>query len=266
MVGTCLPGARRARALRHPVRDLRPAPREGRRAQGEPEENADQRPEDARLGLEAGGDPGVREQTGAVPRDEGTARGDCEVRGPDPVGRLLQAGARPAVPPAPRSRVEDAEGRVKSPPRDQHAGGGGPPEAGERDRGGLLEDEGEGRRPREGRVPDGARNRPPEARVIMFPIARFRVEDRSMEPTLSPGAFVLVNRLSYKLHPPARGDLVVLRDPQVPSRFLVKRIADLSVSGAYVVGDNELQSRDSRTIGPVPRDVIVGPVLRTAKP
>ena len=87
-----------------------------------------------------------------------------------------------------------------------------------------------------------------------------------MEPTLSPGDFVLVNRLSYKLHPPARGDLVVVRDPQVPSRFLVKRIADLSVSGAYVVGDNEIQSRDSRTFGPVPRDFIVGRVLRTAKP
>ena len=96
----------------------------------------------------------------------------------------------------------------------------------------------------------------------MFPIARFRVDDRSMEPTLSPGDFVLVNRLSYKLHAPAKGDLVVVRDPQAPARFLVKRIADLSVSGAYVVGDNEALSRDSRSFGPVPKDLIVGRVWR----
>ncbi len=100
----------------------------------------------------------------------------------------------------------------------------------------------------------------------MFPIARFRVEDRSMEPTLAPGDFVLVNTLAYKLHAPAKGDLVVVRDPQAPARSLVKRIADLSVSGAYVVGDNEARSRDSRAFGPVPMDLIVGRVVRTAKP
>ena len=100
----------------------------------------------------------------------------------------------------------------------------------------------------------------------MFPLARFRVDDRSMEPTLAAGDFVLVNRWSYKLHRPAKGDLVVVRDPQAPARFLVKRIADVSVSGAYVVGDNGSMSRDSRAFGPVPRDLVVGRVVRTAKP
>lgn len=100
----------------------------------------------------------------------------------------------------------------------------------------------------------------------MFPIVRFRVDDRSMEPTLAAGDFVLVNTWSYKLHGPAKGDLVVVRDPQAPARYLVKRIADLSVSGAYVVGDNETLSRDSRAFGRVPRDLIVGRVVRAAKP
>jgi len=100
----------------------------------------------------------------------------------------------------------------------------------------------------------------------MFPITRFRVDDRSMEPILAPGDYVLVNRWSYKLHDPAKGDLVVVRDPQAPSQFLVKRIADVSVSGAFVVGDNASLSRDSRAFGPVPRDLIVGRVLRAAKP
>ncbi|TLZ52579.1 MAG: nickel-type superoxide dismutase maturation protease [Methanobacteriota archaeon] len=100
----------------------------------------------------------------------------------------------------------------------------------------------------------------------MFPIARFRVDDRSMEPTLAPGDFVLVNRLSYRRHAPSRGDLVVVRDPQAPLRYLVKRVADVSVSGAFVVGDNQTPSRDSRTFGPVPKEFIVGRVWRTAKP
>ncbi len=100
----------------------------------------------------------------------------------------------------------------------------------------------------------------------MFPIARFRVDDTSMEPTLSPGDYVLVNRLSYRLHRPSKGDLVVVRDPEAPKRYLVKRIADLSVSGAFVVGDNEPLSRDSRSFGPIPASLIVGRVFRAAKP
>lgn len=96
----------------------------------------------------------------------------------------------------------------------------------------------------------------------MFPIARFRVDDRSMEPTLAPGDYVLVNRWAYRRHDPANGDLVIVRDPEVPARYLVKRIADMSVSGAYVVGDNSALSRDSRAFGPVPRELIVGRVWR----
>jgi len=87
-----------------------------------------------------------------------------------------------------------------------------------------------------------------------------------MEPTLATGDYVLVNRWSYKVGRPAKGDLVVLRDPESPARYLVKRIADVGVSGAYVVGDNAPLSRDSRAFGPVPEDLIVGRVWRSAKP
>jgi len=97
----------------------------------------------------------------------------------------------------------------------------------------------------------------------MFPLARFRVDDRSMEPTLVPGDFVIVNRWAYRRRGPVRGDLVVLRDPQKPDRFLVKRVADAASGGAlFVVGDNEPLSRDSRTFGPVARDRLVGRVWR----
>jgi signal peptidase I len=46
-----------------------------------------------------------------------------------------------------------------------------------------------------------------------------------MEPTLLPGERVLVNRLAYRRHPPARGDVVLARDPREPKRLLIKRVA-----------------------------------------
>ena len=101
----------------------------------------------------------------------------------------------------------------------------------------------------------------------MFPIVRFRVDDRSMEPTLNPGDYVLVNRWSYKSGEPARGDLVVVRDPQQPARFLVKRISDVTNGGScFLAGDNVEFSRDSRAFGPVPKDLVVGRVWKAAKP
>jgi nickel-type superoxide dismutase maturation protease len=95
----------------------------------------------------------------------------------------------------------------------------------------------------------------------MLPFRRFRVEDRSMQPTLAPGDYVLVNRWAFRLRPPAPGDLVVLEDPEVPSRFLVKRVSELTATGAIrLAGDNDAASRDSRAFGAVAMERIVGKV------
>ncbi|HEY4705536.1 MAG TPA: nickel-type superoxide dismutase maturation protease [Thermoplasmata archaeon] len=100
----------------------------------------------------------------------------------------------------------------------------------------------------------------------MFPLARFRVEERSMSPAVGPGDYVLVNRWAYRSHAPEVGDLVVLRNPEREGQFLCKRIAGVTDSGAYVVlGDNTAASRDSRQFGPVPRGLIVGKVWRSAR-
>ena len=87
----------------------------------------------------------------------------------------------------------------------------------------------------------------------MFPLGRFRVDDDSMRPTLDPGDYVLVNRWAYRIRGPRAGEIVVLRDPEAPDRFLVKRISGTpGPSGLTVVGDNTDRSRDSRAFGPVP--------------
>lgn len=95
----------------------------------------------------------------------------------------------------------------------------------------------------------------------MFPFRRFRVEDESMRPALEPGDYVLVNRWAYRVRTPARGDLVVVQDPESPERFLVKRVGDAPNPREILVqGDNDRVSRDSRTFGPVSLEKVVGKV------
>ena len=95
----------------------------------------------------------------------------------------------------------------------------------------------------------------------MFPLRRFRVEDDSMRPALEPGDYVLVNRWAYKFRSPAKGDLVVVRDPETPQRFLVKRVSAVpDAMQIHVAGDNADRSRDSRAFGPIALREIVGKV------
>ena len=95
----------------------------------------------------------------------------------------------------------------------------------------------------------------------MFPIMRFRIEDRSMEPALKAGDYVLVNKLTYIFSNPRKGDVVVLKHPKEKERFLIKRISLVTNSDEYfVIGDNKNFSQDSRHFGPVKKELITGKV------
>ncbi len=87
-----------------------------------------------------------------------------------------------------------------------------------------------------------------------------------MEPALRPGDYVLVNRWAYRRSPPVAGDVIVLRNPEAPGQFLVKRVmSGDGTAGFFVLGDNMEHSRDSRHFGLVPRHLIVGKVRLRAK-
>lgn len=91
------------------------------------------------------------------------------------------------------------------------------------------------------------------------PVGRFVVADVSMTPALEPGDRLFVWRWPWWLRP---GQVVVLHDPELPTRFLVKRLAEQTASRSYVVrGDNAAMSRDSRSFGSVGRPSIVGLVV-----
>jgi len=80
-----------------------------------------------------------------------------------------------------------------------------------------------------------------------------RVQGTSMAPTLLPGAIVLVGPKPAKL-----GDVVVA---QMQGREVVKRIKRITKDRYYLVGDNSLESTDSRELGPVRPQAVKGVVI-----
>ena len=133
--------------------------------------------------------------------------------------------------------------------------------------------------------------------VIRQVIQNYRIESHSMEPNFYEGQFVLVNKLAYKLGEPHRGEVLVFHNPGNPDEDYIKRIIGLpgdtievigdtvlvngnelpepfphnqnpegSYSGPtivpdgtlFVMGDNRPNSSDSRRIGTIPEDLVVG--------
>lgn len=122
------------------------------------------------------------------------------------------------------------------------------------------------------------------------------VYGQSMEPNLSQFQRLIIDKISYRLHPPHRNDIVVIDLPNMDD-MLVKRIVGLPGETVYlhnghvyidsqplaetfphdpnlqemparllgpeeyfVLGDNRGNSNDSRSFGPIPREDIVGRV------
>lgn len=133
--------------------------------------------------------------------------------------------------------------------------------------------------------------------VINTISARIRVDGRSMEPTLSSGQFVLVNKLAYQFGSPKYGDIIVFHYPRNPEQEYIKRVIGLPsdlveikagkvsindqlieepyilnepsyqdrvrvpVNALFVLGDNRNNSSDSHTWGAVPLESVVGKAI-----
>ena len=122
------------------------------------------------------------------------------------------------------------------------------------------------------------------------------IDQTSMEPTIEPGERFFVNKISYRLHDPERGDIIILHSPYDPAGTPnIKRIIGLPgetiaikngtvyINGCvleepyltqpttgtlaatvipannyFVMGDHRSVSMDSRHWGTLPREDIIG--------
>lgn len=80
--------------------------------------------------------------------------------------------------------------------------------------------------------------------IRMFVAQPFIVSGASMEETFQSGEYLIVDQVSYYLHDPARGDVIVFRYPKDPSKYFIKRIIGLpgdtvKIEGSTVTIINE---------------------------
>jgi signal peptidase I len=62
---------------------------------------------------------------------------------------------------------------------------------------------------------------------ISFAVQAVHVEGLSMYATLEDNDYLIANKIDYRLHPPQRGDIVILRPPTNNSTDFIKRIVGL---------------------------------------
>jgi len=137
--------------------------------------------------------------------------------------------------------------------------------------------------------------------IRLFVIQPFIVDGQSMEPNFENNDYLITEKISFKLRPITRGEVVILRPPDNPSVNYLKRIVaipgdtieikdgqvavngktiiesyidgqktltvnnqDLKVTltqdAYFAMGDNRNHSRDSREVGPIPKENIVSHV------
>src|SRR5579859_3986743 len=93
---------------------------------------------------------------------------------------------------------------------------------------------------------------------LRWPIWRVRVTERSMEPALRSGDWLLALR-THRVRP---GQIVLARHPERPDLLLVKRAAGRVDGGWWLASDNPAAGAvDSARFGAVPSDLIEGRVL-----
>lgn len=91
------------------------------------------------------------------------------------------------------------------------------------------------------------------AAIRTFLVSPFQVEGNSMIDTLVDKEYIIINKFAYLAGEPGRGDVVVFRPPNEPSKYYVKRVLGLpgdtiTIRDGFVylkaAGETELKKLD----------------------
>jgi signal peptidase I len=63
--------------------------------------------------------------------------------------------------------------------------------------------------------------------IQAFIIRPFIVSGTSMDPVIKNGQYLIIDEVTYHLHGPERGDVVVFKAPPEPTKYYIKRIIGL---------------------------------------
>jgi len=107
----------------------------------------------------------------------------------------------------------------------------------------------------------------PETNLLVFCLwllgkrKRLRVVGNSMLPLFLPGEEILIDPNAYNKSKPEIDDVVAIAHPSKSELIIVKRIKEISEDNQYfLIGDNLVESTDSRHWGTVSQRQIVGKV------
>lgn len=73
--------------------------------------------------------------------------------------------------------------------------------------------------------------------IITFALQTVRVDGTSMVPTLDDGNLLFADKVSYHLHAPNRGDIVILEPPDDPTKDFIKRVVGIPGDVLQIVPD-----------------------------
>ena len=69
--------------------------------------------------------------------------------------------------------------------------------------------------------------------IIQFVIQTVHVVGSSMFPTVVDGDYLIATKIDYSVHAPQRGDIIIMRDPNDPSKDFIKRV--IAVPGDHLL-------------------------------
>jgi len=133
--------------------------------------------------------------------------------------------------------------------------------------------------------------------IRMYLVQPFYVEGASMEPNFFQNEYLIINEISYRFEEPVRGEVIIFKNPKDTKTYFIKRVIGLpgetvevqsgkvfinnkelkeeyienfstqsheaqtlSETEYFLLGDNRINSYDSRTFGPVDKKFIIGKV------